>query len=891
MSIWSRVANVFRGDRVSGEIDEEFAAHLEEAVAEGRDPVEARRAFGSALRQREESRDARVIGWMDSLRADVVFGWRQLWKRKVTAAAAVLSLGLAIGSCVAAFRLVDALFLRPLPIAHSERLYEVQYSGVDESGEQNVDDGSAYPEFVAMHDAVKGQAELIGASDIAPADLTFGGDDEMEKAGRQYVSGRMFAAFGLKPVAGRLLSEEDDRVPGASPYAVLSYDYWTRRFGRDPKVVGRTFHMNEAVYEIVGVAPKGFTGTQPGTMADVFVPMMMNGMVKEPESQWFRTYMHANPGVAIEILQSRMDAADHLARVDTWKLLSKQFPNAPKQMVDMFLGQKVTLMKAVNGVSGIRAAYERALLALSVLVAMVLLIACVNVANLMTGQVAARAREMAVRVSLGAGRARLIRLVMVESAMVGVAAAGLGMLFAWWAAPFVVGRISNADMPIRLALEPDGMVMVFGVALTVGVTVLFGMIPAMRASRVRPVSALKGGEEPRGGVKWMQGMVAAQVAFCFVVLFAAMLFMGTLERLQTKPLGFSAERILLVDASSEQPQPEVKWEMVAEQMRAAPGVERVSLAGGRLLDMSFTTTFVTVNGEPASKVPAYTRHISPGLLETMKIPLLTGRDFTASDTNPGQAIVNEEFAKQYFDGVNPLGSRFSFATNGNGPLDKQGEFEVMGLVRNALYGDLRDSPPPTAYLPMHAMAKTGERLPLRYGVFVVRTKGAPSAMSETLRKIVKQAAPELHTGDLRTQQELIDTQTIRERLLASLGGFFGLVALLLATIGLYGVLHYSVVQREREIGIRIALGAAMGNIARLVTVRVFAMVLVGAVAGVALGVASVRYVSSLLYGVKGTDVSMMVLPGVVLLVAAGSAALPAVVRAVRIDPAIMLRAE
>ena len=892
-----RVRTLFEKKRVERELDEELQFHLDRQVealmAQGLSPVEARRvamkSLGGVERQMERCRDVRAWQWLDSLRADVVFGWRQLVKRKVTTEAAVLSLTLAIGACTSSFRLVDALFLRPLPIAHPEQLYEIQYSGTNELGRSSVDDGSTYPQFVAMREAVKGQAELVGASFESDADLTFGGDDEMEKAGRQFCSGWMFAAFGLRPAAGRLLTEDDDRAPGEKPYVVISYDYWTRRFGRDPSVVGRTFRMNDAVYEIVGVGPKGFTGTQPGKMTDVFVPMMMNSMVKEPDSQWFRSYLLVTPGVPIETLRSRLATADHLSRLDTWKLLSKQFPNAPKRMVEMFLGQKVTLMKAANGVSGMRAGYGLALVVLSVLAAMVLLVACVNVANLMAGQAAARAREMAVRVSLGAGRWRLMRLVIAESLLVGTAASALGLLFAWWATPFVVESISTAGNPVRLMLGPDWRVMAFGMMLTVCVTVLFGLAPALRASRVRPASALKGGEEPRRRLLWMQGMVAAQVAFCFVVLFAAGLFVGTFQRLTTQPLGFSTERILVLETMARHPQLPVKWEQMAEQLSGVPGVERASLGSWGLLSGPLISVFVSANGGPQGNTPAYVMRVSPGWLETMKIPLVGGRDLNDSDTEPGQAVVNEAFAKQFFGGTNPVGQSFALPI-GRTP-GKPYVLQVVGLVRNAVYSDVRKPELPTIYEPMHGIAADGGLKALPWGAFVVRTKGEPAAMAQTLRRVVMQENPEFRVGNVSTQEELVVAQTVRERLLASLAGFFGVVAVLLAAIGLYGVMHYSVVQRKKEIGIRIALGAAAMNIARLVTVQVLAMVLVGGVVGLAAGVASVRFIAALLYGVKATDPTMLLVPATVLLAAVCLAALPAVLRAVRIDPAEMLRAE
>src|SRR5579863_3295996 len=259
MSLWSRIANVFRGDRLSREIDEELQSHIREAIERGRDPADARKAFGSPLRQLDESHDIRVVAWLDSLRADAIFGWRQLKKNKVTSAAAILSLALAIGACTSAFRLIDALLLRPLPVAHPEQLYALSYQGTGFEGNPQTAEGCEYPMFRLMRTAVKDQAELLAISYANRTDLTYGSDDDMEKAYLQYVSGWMFNSFGLKPAIGRLLTEDDDRKPGARPYAVLSHDYWTRRFGGDPKVIGRTFRMGNDLFVIAGVVGKGFT--------------------------------------------------------------------------------------------------------------------------------------------------------------------------------------------------------------------------------------------------------------------------------------------------------------------------------------------------------------------------------------------------------------------------------------------------------------------------------------------------------------------------------------------------------------------------------------------------------------------------------------------------------
>src|SRR5712692_2665582 len=310
MSLWSRIANVFRGDRLSREIDEEIRSHIEEAIASGRDPAEARRAFGSALRHTDESRDIRLVRWLDSLRADAIFGWRQLLKKKVTSAAAILSLALAIGACTSAFRLIDALLLRPLPVANPGRLYTVAFQGSNATdGKLLTYDSCSYPMFQRMRAAVKEQAESVAISMYSVfVYLTYGSDQAMEKAYLQYVSGWMFGSFGLRPALGRLLTENDDLTPGAHPYAVLSHDYWTRRFGQDPRAIGRTFQMGDHLYEIVGIGPERFTGTETGTLTDIFVPTMMHPAAVRDDATWHRTLARLKPDVAVEPVRARLHA-------------------------------------------------------------------------------------------------------------------------------------------------------------------------------------------------------------------------------------------------------------------------------------------------------------------------------------------------------------------------------------------------------------------------------------------------------------------------------------------------------------------------------------------------------------------------------------------------------
>jgi predicted permease len=553
-----------------------------------------------------------------------------------------------------------------------------------------------------------------------------------------------------------------------------------------------------------------------------------------------------------------------------------------KQSIGKLLAQTLILEPAAAGASGLQTNYSVALAALGVLVVLVLLIACANVANLMTAQAAARAREMALRVSIGAGRWRLLQLVLVESAILAFLAAAIGAVFAWWSAPFVVSMINPPNNPARLSLPADWRVLGFGVLLTLGVTFLFGLAPAIRASAVQPVSALKGGEDPHSRRRLMHGLIAVQVAFCFLVLFVAGLFVATFDRVSNQSTGFSAERLLTLDTIAQHTRPTVFWLQVAEHLRTLPGVESVALAAWPLLSGTAANGFVGVNGAPPGERLAYFLNVSPGWIETMRIPLIDGRDFRASDTYPGTAIVNEAFAKEYFHGENPVGKWFDRTRSGN-------RCEIVGLVGDARYRNMREPITPTAYVPLRL---NGPDEALGGATFLVRTsRKNPLTLAPMLRQELQRARSEFRVSNIRTQKEINEAQMVRERLLAMLALFFAVVALLLAGVGLYGVLDYSVLQRRREIGIRMALGAQAGRVVRLVTVNVFSMVLVGALAGVMLGMASARYIESLFYQVKPTDWNMLVLPALTILAAALLAALPAVIHAVRIDPVQMLRAD
>jgi predicted permease len=694
----------------------------------------------------------------------------------------------------------------------------------------------------------------------------------------------MFDSFGIRPALGRLLTVNDDLKPGTHPYAVLSYDYWTRRFGRDPKVIGRGFRLvngggmpasSNDLYSIIGVAGKGFTGVEPGAMTDVFVPTMMNPLVGESNAGWFRTFVILKPGVAAEPVREKLHAVFRAFREERSR--SKEFAGIPKQTVTNFLDQKVLLQPAAPGVSAVQTAFHNPLAALAVLVALVLLVACANVANLMTSQAAARAREMALRVSIGAGRARLIQLVLVEAAILALLAAVTGGAFAWWSAPFVSSRINFRSSPLRLDLPADWRVASFGLALTIAVTLLFGLAPALRASAVKPASALKGGDRPYVRGRLMQVLVAAQAAFCFLVLFASGLFVATFERLSGEATGFSSERLLALDVLLQRPETPEIWNQVVEHLRTVPGVASVALSGWAPLSGWASAWHVSMNGGPPSPDEVLFLEVAPGWFGAMKIPLIAGRDFRSSDSAAKFAIVNEAFAKRYFPGESSVGKVFGY---GGGKPSTQ----TIGVVRNARYDDMHGPVPPVAYVLFSA--------PNRSATLMVRTASEdPLALVSTLRKEVSHARPGFRVSNVRTEDELIQAQTVRERLLAALALFFAVLALLLAGLGLYGVLDYSVLQRRREIGIRMAIGAQATDIVWRVAADAFAMVLAGATAGLGLGLISARFIEGLLYQVKPGDPLMVAVPWLVLLATALFATIPAAVRAIRTDPMSTLRTD
>jgi len=898
MSLISRLRNAIRPSRLDDEIDEELrfhvAARTEDLITEGLPPDEAareaRRRFGHALPLHEESRDIRLLPRLESLVQDVRFGARILAKHPVVTAAAVLSLGLAAGASIAAFSLIDALIMRPLPVRDPQRLVYLTIRNV-EAGANEVDSFS-YILFQRLRESARPNAELFGASYPWPhAAIVDRTQSEHERVSTQWISGRAFGVLGITPALGRVLNADDDRNPGQSPVAVLAHRFWVRRFGTDPKVIGRWISIDGKEYQVVGVARQGFDTLEPGVATDCWVPLTMGhtDALANPGWSWFRIWGRLDPTESPDRLQQRLQPTFGAFR----KERSATFPpDIPLQRLRGYLATPLFVNAAANGPSSIRLQFERPLWIMSGLVALVLLIACTNVANLQIARATAREREMALRVSIGAGRGRIVQQVIVESALLTVGAVVFGLLFAALTVPAIVSRLMPSDAPTWLDVRWNWGTLVFLIGLSAASTLLCGLFPALRTSVVAPQTALKStGGRNTTPLRALRPLIAAQLSFSVVVLFVTALLLGSFVRLVTIDPGFTSRDVTLLTLSA----PPMKTadgqrddadgirtvrERILAAVRDRSGVTSASLSGWALFAGSSWSSIVRVPGRaPGATEPSFLE-VSPNFFETMRIPLLGGRDFTGADAapeHPSAAVVNEAFARQYFGRLDVVGRTFQrFERQGTVP------HEIVGVVGNAKYNDLREPAPPTVYVPI----RTLDGLTIQ-----VRSDRDAVAVASLVKAELARIHSDLHVTGVSLQSSLIANNLIRERLLALLSAFFGIVALLLAVIGLYGVLSYAVVQRTREIGIRMALGARPGGVVRLVFAEAAIATGIGLLVGLGVGLLAARVVATLLYEVTPADPFTAALTITVLGLAAVLAGLPPALRATHVDPVIALRYE
>jgi predicted permease len=841
--------------------------------------------------------------WLESLVQDAHFGVRILRKEPAVTAAVVLSLSLAVGACTAAFSLIDALILRPLPVPDPEALVAV--SGQRKPpfpGAPPREDRFSYPFLKHAREAVGGQAELFGMTVWGPLQSAIFDDGTPdaapEKVRMQWMSGNGLAVLGVRPMLGRLLVEADDRPDEKLSVAVISYGFWTQRFGGSPSALGRTFTANGIRFQIVGVTQKDFSGVEPGYRNDVWVPLMSYAparALRNPGNERFAIFGRLKPGFVREQLRQTLQAAfTGFRREHAGELMQRG--TSPEQIA-RYVAARVNVDSAAGGhQTFLRWQFERPLWILAAVVGLVLLIACSNVANLFLSRSAARGREMAMRSALGGGRRRLLQQVLMECCLLALASSAIGLGLAAAMAPAIVSLMSTTADPTYLDVHPDGRVFVFLALVSMLTTLLFGMAPAIRASAAMPLDALKGGDGRQSArIGQLRPVLAAQVAFSFVVLFVAGLLLTSFYRLTSVDLGFSQKNLLLFDmdlagttgpagSGAADEKARVVQVEVLDRLRHFPGVQGAATSWFALMGGAMTPMVgppIRFAGRGIERTRPQFLTVSQGFFAAMQIPFLSGRDFTNQDSAlpvPTAVIVNQAFARQFYPDQEAVGRRFQRMIDDGGHF---GDLEIVGVVHDAKYNNLREPGAPTVYQPLRGVGP----------VLEVRTAGNPIPMAPALRKEIQQVDPSLRVTRVTLQSTHTAETVLQERMLALLGGFFGLVAAVLSAVGLYGVLSYSMVRQTKEIGIRMALGAPLSHVIRALTGDIAVTVAVGVAAGLAGGFASARFVASLLFEVKPSDFASVASPLACLLLASGLAAIRPAVRAGRVDPVTALRHE
>ncbi|MBI4624048.1 MAG: ABC transporter permease [Verrucomicrobia bacterium] len=905
---------VFRQRTLERELDAElrflFDQQIKDNLAAGMSPEEARRAaaieFGGLEQVKETCRDERSGQWLETLLHDLRYAVRQLRKTPGFTSVVILSLALGIGANTAIFSLVNEVLLKSLPVKNPDELVVFRHSGrimayaprwINGNGDHVVDSitkehrNNAFSPvvFARLQEKSTALSDVFAFSPMAQLNAVIDDMPEIVPLG-QIVSGNYYAGLGVPALLGRTLTPADDQ-PAATAVAVISHRYWQRRFNREPAVVGKTIWLNTVPVTIVGVTPANFSGTlQVGEAPDFSVPLALAPRLRperasyferqQPSYWWLRIIGRLQRGATREQVRAQLEGAFQ-------QVVLEAFPNT-----DMPLpGLRVE--PGDQGLDEARRTYRQSLLILTGLVGLVLTIACVNVTNLLLARAAARRKEIAVRLALGAGRGRVVRQLLTESLLLSLLGGGLGALFAWWGKdlllalqPAALPSTSGSALVLDLAIDGRGLAFTIAVAIATGI--LFGLIPALRATRVDLNAEFQGGARTRGSVsrsRLAKSLMVAQVALSLVLLIGAGLFTRTLRNLQRVDAGFDRGQLLLfrLDAEAagrDRMQTAALYREVRERVAALPGVRASTFSMYPLLASQKTggggSIFGYKNGPGvAITIGGDITGVGPDFFKTIRIPVLLGREFDFRDTTRAAEVVviNQKLVRKVFGDENPIGKRTTFG-------------EIVGVVADAHYDDLKNSVEPTAYVPFQQMRVLGGQ-----GNFAVRTDVDSRAVLASVRGIVRQIDPKLPLFDVRTQEEQVARLLQQERLFAQLAGFFGLLALGLVCVGLYGLMSYAVLQRTGEIGIRVALGALPRSVQWMILRESLALVCVGVVVGVAGAWAASRLIAKMLYGLSPTD--PVTYGGVALLliaVALLACLLPAR-RASKVDPMVALRCE
>ena len=822
---------------------------------------------------------------------DFKFALRQALKQPGFTAVVVLTLALGIGANTAIFTVINALMLRSLSLSVRSPQELVQASVVGVNGRNHT---FTYPGYERLRDGANHFSGLFAVGNVRQGQMIAGGKGgtETEVVHSQPVSGNFFNVLGVQPFVGRLFAGTDDRTKSAERVVAISYRFWQRRFGGDPSVIGNTLTLFGVPLTIVGVAPPEFFGVQPGENPDLWLPLnVMPAM--QPQAlgegfEWLGVIGRVGSGTDIRQAQSELAATYQQYRLDTSGMSTEE-----RQRL---MRERLELQSAANGWTSLRDQFRSPLFILAAIVGLVLLVACANVASLMLARAVSRTREFSIRTALGAHRLRLIRQLLAESVLLAGLGGALGLLAANWGARLLVSFVGIQPDPVSFNLAPDGRVLFFTMSLSLLTGFIFGLPPALRSSRPDVAVAMKGANTgvAANGQFLQRSLVVGQVALSLVLLVAGGLFVRTLQKLKGMDMGFSRESVVLGDVAFNQ---RIDWthrratykELVA-RLEQTPGVRTVSMSRitpltentwGQQLDIEgYTPT-------PEEKVRCSGMSVASQYFETMGIQLLSGRDFGPQDeqldsspgTNtPGVAIINQTMARKYFGNSSALGRRFSFFGAGR-------KYEIVGVVKDAKYGSLREPPPPTFYVFCFEDARDWDMS------FAVRTAGQSSAVTTGLRRAVHETDPTLQLRAIRTMEDVVNNSLRRERIIANLGGCFSLTALALACLGLYGTLSHTVMQRAREIGIRVALGARRLNVVCLFIGQGLKLAVIGSVIGLIVAFAVTRVLARLLYGISPTDpVTFGAVALLLLIVATLASWLPAR-RAAKVDPVEAIRTE
>ncbi|MEK6410278.1 MAG: ABC transporter permease [Acidobacteriota bacterium] len=814
---------------------------------------------------------------MQNLIQDLRYGSRMLLKRPGLSLIAIITLALGIGANTAIFSLVNTVLLRPLPIDRPERLVSV--NSVSPNGDNNVPTFS-YPNYRDYRDRNEVFAGLL-CYRFAPISVSNNGVNE--RMWSYLVSGNYFDVLGVKPALGRYFTQEDDKAPGAHPVAVITYNCWKKRFGGAPDAVGKTVIVNGRSFSIIGVAGQGFYGSEIGYVPEMWFPMMMLEQI-EPggkylenrDSSNFFVQGRLNPGVTV----SEGEAALKTIAAQ----LAHEYPNENENMsIELSPpGLFGAFMRGpIIGFAGV----------LMAVVGLVLLLACTNLANLLLARATERRKEIAIRLAIGANRSRLVRQLLTESVLLATLGGALGLGLAYWLVDAMMAFKPPMDIPLSTELHLDYRVLLFTAVVSVLTGVVFGLLPALQATNPDLVPALKD-ETSIGGYRrsWLRnGLVVFQVSLSLLLLICAGLVLRGLQRAQLLSPGFVAHHAIemsfdLALQGYDGPRSKEFKRNLIERVRALPGVQNAGISNFVPLTMNMSYNGIFVEGAPPERganIPqAMTSSASPGFIPALGAELLEGRDFTEQDgdTKPRAAIVNESFARRFWPGQSAVGKRFSYE-GAAGPW-----IEVIGLMRDGKYFSLSEGATPFVYANLRP--ENGSYLTL-----VVRTRSEPEGLIGALRSEFQELDGNLPVYGVKTMTEHMALPLFPARVAATLLGSFGLLALILAAIGIFGVMSYAVSQRTREIGIRMALGADAGRIFKLVVGHGLKLILLGLGLGLVSAFAGTRLMSSLLYGVSATDSVTFVLIALLLTgVALLACYLPAR-RATKVDPMIALRYE